>query len=90
MSGQQIAQILKSQGHHVNDLALPFDISIGLKQISPAGDPRISIEDIRSNNQVRHARLIFEGDENDAAGRPRTLTDQHDPRNLHPAIFALF
>src|SRR5438094_237569 len=75
----QITSIDEPLGHHMYDLALAFDVSVALEQTRMSCGGAEALVNIRPNDQIHHAGLVFKRDEDDSRCGAGSLTNQHKP-----------
>src|SRR6185312_755677 len=68
---------------HVYYFAFDLQLAFHHQQAGLKDHLAVSHEDIVKDNEVGRGRLVFDGDEHDAACGPRLLTHQHQSRYFH-------
>ena len=63
----------------MDDFPLTLQLAGSQEQRRPQGRRAASLPDGLPDDQIRHSRLVFQGDEGDALGGRRALPDQDDP-----------
>src|SRR3954471_10514138 len=63
---QQVAAVEQAFGQDVDDLALALDVAVALEQGRVAGGGVVLVVNLRPEDQVGDAGLVFEGDEHHA------------------------
>src|SRR5262245_15813796 len=73
--------------HDVDDLALALDLAVREEQRRCGRDVTELVEDLRPQDEVDEAVLVFHRDEDDAARRTRALPADDHPGGFHaPAL----
>ena len=77
-AGELVVEALEGGGDDVNDFALPVDAAADEHGVAVAGDAFEAVEDVGVDDEVAHARLVFEREERDALGTAGALADEAD------------
>jgi hypothetical protein len=75
-SAEQRRQILQLLGHHMDDLTFPLNVPSALQHGCLEHDMALPLEQIRPDDHICNTGFIFNGDENYAGCRHRTLTQE--------------
>ena len=87
-AGEEVAEVGQSIRHEVDDIALAFDVSVGLEEAGVAGGGAVFVVDVGADDEVGDAGFVFEGDEDDAGGGAGTLADEDEAGDFGPLAVA--
>ena len=82
-AAQQFRQVLQPVGDDVDDLALALHPAVAGQHGGRQHQPTLGGVAVGPEHQVRHPRLVLDGDEHDALGRAGLLPHQHDAGHHH-------
>ena len=74
----------------MDDFALALDASPDTKHAGREHNTAESLKDLGPDHEIGDARLVLDGDEHDAFGTSRTLTNQNEASGFQPAAVAGF